>query len=85
MVPGLGRALDPEVGQAVVSRVPPLLITRVLRLLLQRPGLASGLPDLVVWNQQEVRLWEVKSPRCSLGSPTLVAGVLAEEGVTWVS
>jgi hypothetical protein len=39
-----------------------LTLTRLLRRLLADPGASAGMPDLVVWRQSELALWEVKSP-----------------------
>lgn len=60
--PGWPTFPDPAAAEQVMRCVPPLILARILRRLLQHPREASGLPDLLCWRGDAIALWEVKSP-----------------------
>ena len=62
MLPGFVSPPDPAATNAVCARLPRMTLVRLLERLIDAPGEAGGLPDLVVWKPDTLELWEVKSP-----------------------
>ncbi|TVR13495.1 MAG: VRR-NUC domain-containing protein [Planctomycetota bacterium] len=60
--PGWPSFPDPTAAQKVMESIPPLILARIVRRILDNPREASGLPDLLCWRGDAVALWEVKSP-----------------------
>jgi hypothetical protein len=62
LLPGFVSPPDPAATSAVCARLPRMTLVRLLERLIDAPGEAGGLPDLVVWKPDTLELWEVKSP-----------------------
>ncbi len=75
---------------AAVRLLPRPALVDLFALITRDPHAAAGLPDLVVWNDEEINLWEVKSPNDALSDAQVwwltrlnAHGVVA--GVVWLS
>ena len=66
--PGFLPTPDPEALAAMVRLLPPRVLVGILRRVLDTPGEAAGLPDLVLWKDDAVAFWEVKSPNDQLSA-----------------
>jgi hypothetical protein len=60
---------------AIASRLPARMLAAIIDHLLRHPGDQAGLPDLIVWNDNELALWEVKSP----------GDQLSDEQIAWLT
>ena len=68
---------------AVVRHLPLRVLVPLLLRVLDAPNEASGLPDLVVWKDETVAFWEVKSPADQLSAKQQRwLGWLVSEGVS---
>lgn len=63
---GLPPLPERALAAALLQRLPAGVVVDLVRILLNQPRDASGLPDLIVWRGTELALWEVKSPSDSL-------------------
>ena len=82
-LPGFLWAPPAAALAAVVHLLPARVLIPLLRQILDAPQEAAGLPDLVVWRERDLALWEVKSPGDQLsGAQRRWLGWLTSLGVT---
>ncbi len=67
-LPGFMSAPSPEALTAVLRHLPLRVLVPLLLRVLDAPHEAGGLPDLVVWKDNTVAFWEVKSPSDQLSA-----------------
>ena len=82
-LPGFMAAPHADALIAVVRHLPLRVLVPLLLRVLDAPREAGGLPDLVVWKDESVAFWEVKSPADQLSAKQRRwLSWLVSEGVT---
>ena len=68
-LPGFLNAPSAESLRMVLRHLPARVLVSLLTKILDSPAEARGLPDLVVWKDDSLAFWEVKSPGDQLSAP----------------